>query len=53
MIDIQAHIKALVAAAPPPSPEQINRLRLIFWGTPLRTFTVEPSTFTGGADVAA
>lgn len=35
MIDIHEHVRRLVAQAPPPTPEQIARLRLIFSGRAL------------------
>lgn len=33
MIDMQAHVRSVVDQAPPPSPEQIARLRLILCGS--------------------
>lgn len=44
MIDMDAHVKAVVDQAPPPSPEQIAHLRLILCGS---------KTKEVGADVAA
>lgn len=44
MIDMDAYIKAVVDQAPPPSPEQIARLRLILCGS---------RTDEGGVNAAA
>jgi hypothetical protein len=44
MFDMDAYIKAVVDQAPPPSPDQLARLRLILCGS---------KTKEEGADVAA
>jgi len=44
MLDMDAYVKAVVDQAPPPSPEQLARLRLILCGSQI------PEE---GADVAA
>ncbi|GGO83456.1 hypothetical protein [Nonomuraea cavernae] len=36
MFDMAAHVKALVDQAPPPTPEQIARLRLILMGSEIK-----------------
>jgi hypothetical protein len=36
VIDMDAHVKAIVDQAPPPTPEQIARLRLILCGSQIK-----------------
>ncbi|ACZ84843.1 hypothetical protein [Streptosporangium roseum] len=52
-LDMDAHIKALVAQAPPFTPTQVARLQVILWGPQVTPLPVEAATPDVRADVAA
>lgn len=49
MIDINAHVRAVVDAAPPPTADQVARIRLILWGPQLQTPKPVPAALPDAA----